>query len=134
MRITRWPSHITTPRSTARNRYTTSVDATSFNAGRRGDDPPSDVARVLQWLAEHTVPLSTLNDAVVVRRALDALTITLDGQPAAATTVARKRSVVSGVLRYGVELELLPSNSRCTGCSGGLRSRRRQWIVASGKS
>jgi integrase len=84
--------------------------AWSFNAGKREQDPPPDVARAVQWAAEHTVPLSELNSAVVVRQLLDALAVRLDQRPAAPTTVARKRAVLSGVLRYAVELELLASN------------------------
>jgi len=84
--------------------------AWSFNAAKRGDEAPPDVARALRWAAEHTVPLSDLNSPVVVRQLLDAVAVRLDQGPAAATTVARKRAVVSGVLRYAVELELLPSN------------------------
>src|SRR5262249_47003348 len=41
---------------------------------------------------------------------LDALAVTLDGQPAAATTIARKRAVFYGVLNYAVELDILPAN------------------------
>jgi len=35
---------------------------------------------------------------------------TLDGTPAAATTIARKRAVFYSVLNYGVELDILPAN------------------------
>ena len=34
----------------------------------------------------------------------------LDGKPAAATTIARKRAVFYGVLNYAVELDILPAN------------------------
>ena len=34
----------------------------------------------------------------------------LDGTPAAATTIARKRAVFYSVLNYGVELDILPAN------------------------
>lgn len=82
----------------------------SFNSVRRAASPPRDVEEALRWVREHSVPLSELSSAVVIRRALEAIAVTLDGRPAAPTTVARKRAVLSGVLRYAVELELLPSN------------------------
>ena len=34
----------------------------------------------------------------------------MDGQAAAATTIARKRAVFCGVLYYAVELDILPAN------------------------
>lgn len=46
----------------------------------------------------------------LIRQALDALTLTMDGKPAAATVVARKRSVFYGALNYAVELDILPAN------------------------
>src|SRR5262245_35666281 len=48
--------------------------------------------------------------SILIRCALDALALTLDGQPAAATTIARKRAVFYGVLNYAVELDILPAN------------------------
>jgi integrase len=36
--------------------------------------------------------------------------LTLDGKPAAATTIARKRAVFYGVLNYAVELDIMPAN------------------------
>lgn len=43
-----------------------------------------------------------------VRLGLDALTLNLDGGAAAATTIARKRSVFYNALQYAVDLEELP--------------------------
>ncbi|WP_433370315.1 hypothetical protein [Streptosporangium sp. CA-115845] len=45
-----------------------------------------------------------------MRLGLDALTLRLDGEAAAATTIARKRSVFYNALQYAVDLEELPSN------------------------
>ncbi len=64
-------------------------------------------APVIKWLTANTVKLTDLADAAIVRKALDLLATRLDGKPAAATTVARKRAVFYGALRYAVELRLL---------------------------
>jgi integrase len=46
----------------------------------------------------------------VLRPALDALTLRLDGRRAAANTITRKRAVFHGALGYAVETGLLESN------------------------
>ncbi|WP_436525339.1 tyrosine-type recombinase/integrase [Actinoplanes sp. HUAS TT8] len=83
----------------------------SFNKARRdASPPPDDLAPAVRWLAVNTVSLNDLQDAAVVRKALDALSLRLDGKQAAATTIARKRAVFYGALRYAVELRLLPAH------------------------
>ena len=49
-------------------------------------------------------------DPRVIRAALDGLCTRLDGSPAAANTITRKRAVFHGALGYAVELGLLPAN------------------------
>ena len=51
-----------------------------------------------------------LADPRIIRRALDGLAIRLDGNRAAATTIARKRAVFSNCLGYAVEVGLLETN------------------------
>jgi hypothetical protein len=51
-----------------------------------------------------------LADPQVTRRALDALTLRLDGTRAAAATITRKRAVFHGCLDYAAELGLLEAN------------------------
>ncbi|HEY5986250.1 MAG TPA: hypothetical protein VIV12_07740 [Streptosporangiaceae bacterium] len=46
----------------------------------------------------------------MARRALEALTLRLDGTRAAAATITRKRAVLYNCLGYAVELGLLPAN------------------------
>lgn len=84
----------------------------SFNRTRReAGPPPEDVASTVRWLTTTTVKLTDLQDAALVRKALDALSLrTTDGKQAAATTIARKRAVFYGALRYAVELRFLPSH------------------------
>jgi integrase len=73
-------------------------------------EPPPDVAAAIRWLRRASLPLTELMEAATVRGALDALALKLDGKPAAATTMRRKRSVFYNVLQYAVELESLPFN------------------------
>lgn len=82
-----------------------------FNKSRRdGGAPPDDLAPVVKWLSTNTIKLHGLKDAAIVRKALDLLATRLDGKAAAATTVARKRAVFYGALRYAVELRLLDAH------------------------
>jgi integrase len=71
-------------------------------AFRDGHDPPEDVTAVLRWVADHSRPLADLADPDLMLDVLDAIASKLDGSPAAANTVARKRAVLSNVLDYGV--------------------------------
>ena len=84
----------------------------SFNKTRREAGPPPDeLSATVRWLSTNTVKLNDLQDAALVRKALDALSLRIDGKQAAATTIARKRAVFYGALRYAVELRLLPDPS-----------------------
>jgi integrase len=71
-------------------------------AFRDRHDTPEEVAAVLRWVAGHSRPLTDLADPDVMLDVLDAIASRLDGTPAAANTVARKRAVLSNVLDYGV--------------------------------
>jgi integrase len=83
----------------------------SFNKSQRdAGAPPQELVRAITWVERHTVNLTALNDAALIRKVLDALALRLDGQPAAPSTVSRKRAVLSGVLRYAVELRHLDSH------------------------
>jgi len=61
-----------------------------------------------------SLPVSRLANPQVTRAALDALCTRLDGTPAAATTISRKRAVFHGALGYAAELGLLPANPIAT--------------------
>ncbi|HKD99346.1 MAG TPA: tyrosine-type recombinase/integrase [Micromonosporaceae bacterium] len=83
----------------------------AFNSGRRKDGPPpEDLIATVRWLEANTVRLNDLRDAALVRKALDLIATRLDGKAAAATTVARKRAVFYGALRYAVELGRLDAH------------------------
>jgi integrase len=83
----------------------------SFNKTRReAGPPPADIAATVRWLSTNTVNLNELQEASLVRKALDTISLRIDGRQAAATTIARKRAVFYGALRYAVELRLLPTH------------------------
>jgi hypothetical protein len=83
----------------------------AFNKARRDDGKPSpEIASAIRWLEANTVKLAALAEPALVRKALDALTLRLDGRSAAASTVRRKRAIFSGALRYAVELRLLDAH------------------------
>jgi integrase len=88
----------------------------SFNVAARGHhlieqaDVPDEFAEEVAWISSRSLPLRRLASASTVRRAMDAITMKLDGTPAAAPTVARRRAALFSALEYAVELELLPSN------------------------
>jgi integrase len=81
-----------------------------LNPRRYAAEPPDDYAAALDWLARASRPLVELDAMTEVRRILDALAVRLDGRPAAATTVLRKRAVFYNALGYAVELGHLASN------------------------
>src|SRR5665647_1165959 len=78
----------------------------AFNTANRNAMPEEEV-RVDAWLRANSLPLAQLSQSALVRAALDLLALRLDGKPAAHTTVARKRAVFYGALRYAVELDHL---------------------------
>jgi integrase len=83
----------------------------AFNARRRAaGPPPDDLVRAQRWVAGNTVPIRDLMDAATLRPALDALALRMDGKPAAASTVHRKRAIFDNALEYAVELGHLPAN------------------------
>lgn len=82
----------------------------AFNLPRRSRAPEPATASVLAWLERNSLPVSSLSDPQVIRAALDGLCMRLDGSPAAANTITRKRAVFHKALGYAVELGLLPAN------------------------
>ena len=61
-------------------------------------------------MQQASLPVARLADPTVLRQALDALTLRLDGRRAAANTIIRKRAVFHGALGYAVETGLLECN------------------------
>jgi integrase len=79
-------------------------------ANRTTTGLPKDVESAAHWLERATLRVSDLADPATIRRAIDALSVRLDGQPAAALTTRRKRAVFYNALQYAVELEELEYN------------------------
>lgn len=82
----------------------------AFNKSQREADPPADLAPAVKWLKTNTLPLAEVANAATIRKALDLLATRLDGGPAAANTVARKRAVLYSALKYAVELRYLDAH------------------------
>lgn len=83
----------------------------SFNArSRQAGPPPDHLARAHRWVVANARPVSDLADAAVLRPALDALALRMDGKPAAAATVSRKRAIFYNAIEYAVELGHLAGN------------------------
>ncbi|GEL16334.1 hypothetical protein [Pseudonocardia asaccharolytica] len=83
----------------------------SFNARRRAAGAPDDhLVRAERWVAASTRPVADLADPAVLRPALDALALRMDGRPAAASTVSRKRAIFYNAVEYAVELGHLQGN------------------------
>ena len=77
---------------------------------RRSRAPDPVTVSALAWLERAALPVGQLSAPRVTRAALDTLCVRLDGSPAAANTITRKRAVFHGALGYAVELGLLPAN------------------------
>jgi integrase len=84
--------------------------AFAFNPNTWGSELPADVADVLTWLARVSLPVNRLPESDNMRAALGACARTMDGKPAAATTVQRKRAVLYNAIGYAIERELLEYN------------------------
>ncbi|QWF85927.1 integrase [Amycolatopsis sp. CA-230715] len=82
----------------------------AYNTQRRENARPDEIERALRWLRANTLPVSRLDDPATARKALDQIAMKMDGKPAAAKTVSRKRSVLYNALEYAIEEKLLTKN------------------------
>ncbi|MFC9235831.1 tyrosine-type recombinase/integrase [Streptomyces decoyicus] len=74
------------------------------------ETPPEEVQAALAWLAKNSLKLNEAAKPDQLRKALDALSLKLDGDTAAQTTIRRKRTVLNKALRFAVERGNLPAN------------------------
>jgi integrase len=81
-----------------------------FNPRRWSTGTPAQYTAALAWLERASVPVVELDSAETVRRVLDGLCVRLDGKPAAASTVRRKRVIFYNAIGYAVERGLLDAN------------------------
>jgi integrase len=88
----------------------------AFNPNARATrELDEEEAAAIEWLEKHSVQVTDLDDperrADLIRQALGCLSRLLDGKPAAATTIARRRATFHGALEYArEERNLLTSN------------------------
>ncbi len=84
----------------------------AFNslARAKNPEPPEEYRDVIAWIAKRSRPVDDLNDAATTRRVLKAISLKLDGRPAAAKTANRKRAAFSSAIGYALELGYLESN------------------------
>ncbi|WTH49627.1 integrase [Streptomyces sp. NBC_01550] len=75
----------------------------AFNKNAWDHQPVEEWQRALDWIARNSLPVSSLGEADVLLRALDALCLKLDGNAAAAKTARRKRAAFNEVLNMAVE-------------------------------
>jgi integrase len=80
----------------------------------RRPEPTPEISKTMQWLAEACLPIGDLSQAKIVRPALDALTVNMDGSASGANTVSRKRAVFYNFLDYATELGDLAVNPLTT--------------------
>ena len=81
----------------------------AFNPARPAE-PGGAAAQILDWAQQASLSIGCLSQPAMLRTALEALTLRLDGSRAAANTIIRKRAVLHGALGYAVEAGLLPDN------------------------
>jgi integrase len=74
------------------------------------ETPPPDVATALAWIAKHSLKVTEVARPERMRAGLDALSLKLNGEPAAENTASRKRMVLSNAMRYAVERGVLSAN------------------------
>jgi len=81
----------------------------AFNTALR-EDAPTEVATILNWVRRNSPTMNTWADPATVRDALDAVATTLDGKPAAGSSVRRKRSVLYNALEYAAVRGIIDNN------------------------
>jgi integrase len=82
----------------------------AFNPSRREFAMPPEIEAALRWLARSSVPMSALQEASVVGKALDVCGRKLDGSAAAPEYYRRRRRTFYAALKYAVREKHLPAN------------------------
>jgi integrase len=81
----------------------------AFNTQRR-ESAPDTAVLVLNWVRRNCHSVSALNDSATLSKVLDSISVKLDGKPAAASSVRRKRIIFGGAVRYAVVKNHLTTN------------------------
>ncbi|MEU8607123.1 tyrosine-type recombinase/integrase [Actinoplanes sp. NPDC048791] len=82
----------------------------ALNPRRWSEEPSGTHAAALSWLERASLPVTELDTVASVRRVLDGLCTRIDGKPAAASTIRRKRAIFYNAVGYAVELGRLDGN------------------------
>ena len=82
----------------------------ALNPSSDRSEAPADVTAAYAWLEKHSVPITDLDSAPLLREITDAMTVNLDGTMAATATIMRKRAVLHGCLQFAVERGHFPTN------------------------
>lgn len=82
----------------------------AFNVNRRDTDQPDEIKLALDWIDKASIPVSALQDPVVVTKALNACASQLNGQPAAPEYYRRRRRVLYNALGFAVDHKRLATN------------------------
>jgi integrase len=82
----------------------------AFNPTRNDDGQPAEVRAALAWLRRSSLPMTVLQDDKTVRKVLDVLAHRMDGSPAAADYLGRRRRVLYNILKYAVREKRLSEN------------------------
>src|SRR5262245_29360642 len=82
----------------------------AFNPQYRDTARPPEIDQALRWLARVSMPVSALQEASVVSRALDACGRKLDGSAAAPEYYRRRRRTFYAALKYAARQRLLSAN------------------------
>ena len=119
------------PQAARRRRCAPRLYGHAFNP--RGGDPARRIrAPPAHWpgWSGPRCRSASLSDPAVIRAALDGLCARLDGSPAAANTISRKRAVFHGALGYAVELGCCPPtpSAWCAGTHPSRRSRQPGYV------
>lgn len=77
---------------------------------RESDDMPDEVRKLLTWCAKHMLPVRSIKEPDTLRRLQRAITRQLNGSPFSPSVARKTRSVVTNLLDYAVEEEMLDAN------------------------
>jgi len=82
----------------------------TLNQGGHAGELAEDEARAIAWITRASRPVGSLADPAVVCDILDALTVNLDGKPAAPEYFSRRRRVMHRALAYAIRKKRLTAN------------------------
>ncbi|WP_067489070.1 tyrosine-type recombinase/integrase [Actinomadura hibisca] len=82
----------------------------AFTGEARSAEPPGELAKIIEWVAAHSVDITDLNDPDLLRDVLRRLSLTLDDAKAAASTYWRKRATFYNALSYAVQKKHFDAN------------------------